>query len=235
MARKITPLKLNEAGVKAAIQADDAKRQARGVERRAAKAAAAQALKDQAHAEAEKAIAERRAAANKTASVDLEAVLASLRVDYDATMAPAPAIKHPEAFNAWLADQGYNPDGSTRVADDQPKAARERHYFGPMLALVEASKHYVKGTNGNPHCADALAMVLDGLTREAVVTLLGDFLFANKVTESSNPYKHLNPGQQSMNLRNKTRGALKNGLIKSSDLNAHVEAYKARSAATTTK
>lgn len=225
MARKITPLKLNESGVKAAIQADDAKRQARGVQRRAEKAAAAQAIKDAERARIDAEVAAR--AASKDVAAERAAYLKTMREDYEAGFEEGSA--RDLTFEQFLTDNGVNSDGSPMATADEPKerAARERHYFGPMFALVEASKHYVKGTNGNPHCADELAMALDGLTREQVVKTLGAFLFMQKVTESTNPYKHLNPGQQSMNLRNKMRGALKNGLVKMDALKLQIEAFKA--------
>lgn len=83
-------------------------------------------------------------------------------------------------------------------------------YSGPMLALRERSKagHYVKGTNGNPHCGDAVADALQVLTRERVVEVCIKLLGLE-----GNPYLHLNPGQQSMNLRNKLRHAVKNGFV----------------------
>ena len=39
-----------------------------------------------------------------------------------------------------------------------------------------------------------------------------------------NPYAHLNPGQQSMNLRNKARAQLKAGLLKLADVEAALKA-----------
>lgn len=81
-------------------------------------------------------------------------------------------------------------------------------YTGPMLALRKAVKNYVKAANGQPCCGDDLAQVCGAYTREQTVTaLLQVFGFA------ANPYAHLNPGQQSMNLRNKARIALKNGSV----------------------
>jgi hypothetical protein len=84
-------------------------------------------------------------------------------------------------------------------------------YTGPMLILREKAKNYVRGI----HCGDDLASILDGLTREQVITTL---IRAMKL--EGNPYLALNPGQQSMNLRNKARGQLKNGFIKTSDIAA---------------
>jgi hypothetical protein len=101
---------------------------------------------------------------------------------------------------------------------EQMQGPEKARYDGPMLALRKAAKHYVKGANGNPHCGDFLATALDGLTREQVVERLGKLLFAKGITTSVNPYTALNPGQQSMNLRNKARGAYLKGLLKDADL-----------------
>lgn len=106
---------------------------------------------------------------------------------------------------------GRDPD--EYIAEQLTEAPKEGKYHGPMLTLRTAAKTYTKGKNGNPHCNDELAIALDGLTREQVVTVL---IAAMKL--DGNPYLHLNPGQQSMNLRNKARGQLKNGFIKLADI-----------------
>ena len=81
-------------------------------------------------------------------------------------------------------------------------------YTGPMLALRRAVVKYVKAANGQPCCGDDLAQICGAFDRETVVAGL---LVALQL--EGNPYAHLNPGQQSMNLRNKARAALKNGSI----------------------
>lgn len=117
-------------------------------------------------------------------------------------------------------------DPETYIAEqlagvDATKESKAK-YVGPMLALRDAAKHYVTGKNGNPHNNDALAQALDGLTREQVVTAL---IRAMKL--ESNPYTHLNPGQQSMNLRNKARGQIKNGFVSIEDIKAAAKAVAA--------
>jgi hypothetical protein len=100
---------------------------------------------------------------------------------------------------------GVDPD--TYVAEqlaDAPKSG----YVGPMLALRTAVKKYVVAPNGQPCCGDDLAEICGAYPREAVVAGLVAALGLG-----SNPYLHLNPGQQSMNLRNKARTALKNGVV----------------------
>lgn len=78
-------------------------------------------------------------------------------------------------------------------------------YQGPMLALRDRLKagQYKKAANGQPSCGDEVANVLGQLEPTEVIAAC---LIALDI---ANPYKHLNIGQQSMNLRNKLRGALK--------------------------
>lgn len=114
-----------------------------------------------------------------------DAYLAALRVDAEALG------RDPEEY---IAEQ----------LADTPRTG----YIGPMLVLRTAAKNYVKAANGQPCCGDDLAQVCGAYTREQTVTaLLQVFGFG------ANPYGHLNPGQQSMNLRNKARTALKNGSV----------------------
>lgn len=86
-------------------------------------------------------------------------------------------------------------------------------YNGPMLALKTARKAYVKAANGIQCNGDDLAIMCGQYPRETVVKGLIQALGL-----PGNPYPSLNPGQQSMNLRNKARHALKAGLVTS----AHV-------------
>lgn len=80
-------------------------------------------------------------------------------------------------------------------------------YTGPMRALRDRTKAglYVKGANGQPSCGDEVATILGQLKPVEVIKAC---LIAMNIV---NPYTHLNIGQQSMNLRNKLRGALKRG------------------------
>lgn len=90
-----------------------------------------------------------------------------------------------------------NPDGT-------------RKYVGSMLALADRVKQgvYVKGVTGQLRSNDELAQILDGVTPNGVIQT------AKAVLELDvNPYAHLNVGQQSMNLRNKLRGAIRKGTV----------------------
>lgn len=90
-----------------------------------------------------------------------------------------------------------NPDGT-------------RKYIGSMLALADRVKEgaYVKGVTGQLRSNDELAQILDGVTPNGVIQTAKAILALDM-----NPYSHLNVGQQSMNLRNKLRGAVRKGTI----------------------
>ena len=99
---------------------------------------------------------------------------------------------------------GVDPD--TYIAEQLAEA--KTGYVGPMLALRRAVVNYVKAPNGQPCCGDELARICGEYSRETVVVALIAVLGLDH-----NPYAHLNPGQQSMNLRNKARAALKGGAL----------------------
>lgn len=83
-------------------------------------------------------------------------------------------------------------------------------YDGPMLALRHRAKQglYTKAANGQLCCADPLALKLGSLPPEGVIRAC-----IVALNLPANPYTHLNIGQQSMNLRNKLRHALKTGVF----------------------
>lgn len=114
-----------------------------------------------------------------------------------------------------LADMGLNPDGT-------PAVTAKSGYFGPMLALKTAVKRYVKAANGQPCNGDEVATLCGQYSREVVVKALIAALGLGH-----NPYAHLNPGQQSMNLRNKARHAVRSGLIQLADIDACLRAHSA--------
>lgn len=118
-----------------------------------------------------------------------------------------------------LADMGLDPTGHP-LPTGKPGTAKAT-YTGPMLALRERAKRgaYLKGANGNPHTNDRLALLCSVHSREVVVKAL---IAALKL--GFNPYSQLNPGQQSMNLRNKARAAIKNGLLQMSEVEAELAA-----------
>lgn len=93
--------------------------------------------------------------------------------------------------------------------DDQAEADEEEEvtgYQGSMLRLRErmAEGAYQKAVNGQPCCGDRIATLLGSLAPAQVIQAC---IIAMALP--SNPYSHLNVGQQSMNLRNKLRGCFK--------------------------
>jgi hypothetical protein len=93
----------------------------------------------------------------------------------------------------------------------------KRTYFGSMLTLADRVKAnaYVKGVNGQLRSNDDIAIALEGCSPANVVKLCTEVLEANDLlpAEAKARYAELNVGQQSMNLRNRLRGALKHGKI----------------------
>lgn len=81
-------------------------------------------------------------------------------------------------------------------------------YAGSMLALRDARTRYVKAMNGRLRSTDDIATVFDAVEPQDVVTIALEALQLEH-----NPYLRLNIGQQSMNLRNRLRGALKKGIV----------------------
>lgn len=90
----------------------------------------------------------------------------------------------------------------------KPVEPEKSRYSGPMLALVAARRSYVKAANGIQCNGDEIATSLGNLSRPDVISACMSLL-----NLESNPYAHLNPGQQSMNLRNKLRHAVKSGKV----------------------
>lgn len=159
-----------------------------------------------------KALRESRAAAKPAAPVRVEPTPDAIAAKHAAEREAYAAALRIDA--AALGLEGEAADAYVAESLD-PKPEAKHAYTGPMLILRDAAKHYTKGANGNPHCNDQMAQILDGLNREQVVTLL---IKAMKL--EGNPYLHLNPGQQSMNLRNKARGQIKNGLLTFTEIDA---------------
>lgn len=97
-----------------------------------------------------------------------------------------------------------------RAAREEALKAEGRGYVGSMLSLADRVKQgaYVKGVNGQLRSNDELAVALESCPAENVIKLAIEALGL-----SQNPYTALNVGQQSMNLRNKMRGAIKAGTL----------------------
>jgi hypothetical protein len=84
-----------------------------------------------------------------------------------------------------------------------------KNYVGSMLALAERAKSgaYVKSATGQMRSTDELAVALDAVPAKNVVAL-GTLMFSE-----ANKYERLNIGQQSMNYRNRMRGAIAKGVF----------------------
>lgn len=89
---------------------------------------------------------------------------------------------------------------------EETETEEETGYQGSMIRLRErqAAGAYQKAPNGQPCCMDRVATLLGTLTPMQVIEAC---MIAMALP--SNPYVHLNMGQQSMNLRNKLRGCFK--------------------------
>jgi hypothetical protein len=98
-----------------------------------------------------------------------------------------------------------------------------RKYVGPMIALAAkvAEGKYTKSTMGQLNCGDELARLLDCVPGHNIVEL-GRIVLELEV----NPYINLNPGQQSMSMRNRLRGALKKNVITVEQLQKVIAAEK---------
>lgn len=135
-----------------------------------------------------------------------EDFLAALRDD-----AVALGARTDEEIAAYVASQ---------TAAPEPKAADGKTpYSGPMLALKTARQTYVKAANGVLCNGSPLALLCGQYKREVVVTAL-----VNALKLPGNPYAHLNPGQQSMNLRNKARHQINEGQLSLAEIEAALKA-----------
>lgn len=143
-------------------------------------------------------------------AADHAAYLQTLREDAHATwFASLTPVEQEEVNNG----ERSIPDGYTEAYIAEQLTPVKTKYIGPMLALKTARKSYVKAANGIQCNGDDLAMLCGQYPREMVVEGLIQALGL-----PGNPYLSLNPGQQSMNLRNKARHALKAGLVTSTQV-----------------
>lgn len=122
-----------------------------------------------------------------------------------------------EAATAAKKEEAAKTKAEREAKAAENKAAREaraaeleaagRKYTGSMLALSDRVKAgvYVKSTTGQLRSTDAVAEAFDAVPPQNVVKL-GTLLF-----NEPNKYAALNIGQQSMNYRNRLRGAIRAG------------------------
>jgi len=153
------------------------------------------AAKAKIQAKADKKAAAEKAAADKKAAAEAKAA-------EKAKLAEATkAEREAKAAEAKLAREA-----AAEKAKAEGKAVRERTYEGSMTALSERTRQglYTKGVNGQLRTSDPLAVALETVPAKSMVALLMKILGL-----SVNPYPSLNYGQQSMNLRNRLRGAIR--------------------------
>jgi hypothetical protein len=154
------------------------------------------------------------AAAREQKKADKEAKdkeKADAKAKKEAEKAEKAAAKAKEQADKKAAREAASAERKARLAE----AAEGKVYQGSMVALADRVKQgaYVKGTNGQLRSDDELARALDGVSVTDVIRIGLDLL---KLED--NPYAALNVGQQSMNLRNRMRGAIKKEVIKISDI-----------------
>lgn len=124
----------------------------------------------------------------------------------------AAAASKKELAEAKKAERESNAAARRQANEERAAALKEagKGYVGSMLSLADRVKQgvYVKGMNGQLRSSDELAVALEACPATNVIKLALEVLDLE-----SNPYQNLNVGQQSMNLRNKLRGAIKAGKL----------------------
>lgn len=145
----------------------------------------------------------KKAADKAKAKADADAAAAIKKAERDAKAAEAKAVRDAKA--AELVAAGHK-------------------YVGSMLALAERVKSgvYVKSTTGQLRSNDDIAIAFDAVPPQNVVKL-GTLLFGE-----ANKYAALNIGQQSMNYRNRLRGAVRKGDVKFGEEVITIDLIKAK-------
>lgn len=165
-----------------------------------------------------------KADAEKTTSKQLGAeARAAAKAEREAAKAAKLAEKEAakaEREAAAAAKKAEREAAATAKAEARAAAKAEREArlaeLGPqgkMAALRDAKKSYVKSATGQLRSTDELAEALDAVPPTNVVKLALQVLALD-----ANPYERLNVGQQSMNLRNKLRGAIRHGRVTIADV-----------------
>lgn len=159
-----------------------------------------------------------KADAEKTTSPKLDAeARAAAKAEREAAkaakLAEKEAAKAAKIAEREAAAQAKEAAKAERAAARAAKAEREARLAelgpqGKMSALRDAKKNYVKSATGQLRTNDELAQALDTVPPTGVIRLALEVL---QLPE--NPYSRLNVGQQSMNLRNKLRGAIKRNVV----------------------
>ena len=165
-------------------------------------------------------------AAQTAKKAEREAKAAAAQAEKDAKAAEKAKAKAEKEQAAEAAKQAKATEAAKKAAEREAAEAALREkglgYVGSMLALRTAKEHYVKGPGGRLHSGDPVATAFAALIPAGVVAICLKLLGM-----STNKYAALNIGQQSMNLRNLVRGALKNGKLTPEAVIAAVEGAEA--------
>ena len=207
MPRPVRPLRQSATEVAKAAKADK--------ERKAASKAALKAVLNAVHdsdADESEVLVQKPAAPIGTPS---QKALDEARHADNLEAAKAEAEATGMSFEEACESMGIDPNTGAPAIDKTP-------YNGPMVALKAARKTYVKAANGILCNGSPLAILCGQYKREIVVKAL---IAALKL--EGNPYAHLNPGQQSMNLRNKARHAIGQGTLSMAEVEAELKAEAA--------
>lgn len=151
----------------------------------------------------------RQEIAEETAKAKIAAKAERLRIATEKKAAAeqkrADALAAKEAKAAAAAQAKADKEAAKKAAAEQ-KATNPATAEGMSSALRDKVSLgiYVKGKNGQLRTNDELALALEVVPVINMVPLLLETLGMNE-----NPYPHLNYGQQSMNLRNRLRGAIR--------------------------
>lgn len=139
-------------------------------------------------------------AAAKASAEKAEKLAAKIKIAEDKALAKQAAASERAAKQA---------ENAARAAERvEGLAASGRNYIGSMTALADRVKQglYVKSMTGQLRSDDDLARAFDAVPPENVVAI------AMKIFGEANKYVALNIGQQSMNYRNRLRGAITKGV-----------------------
>jgi flagellar biosynthesis GTPase FlhF len=149
-----------------------------------------------------------KAAEREAAKAAREAAKAAKEAEKTAKAAEREAAKAEKQAAIEAKRQERENAKAAREAAKAEKLAQAEGYAGSMLALRDARVRYVKAMNGRLRSTDQIAEVFDAVDPMGVVAIA-----MRALNLEVNPYARLNIGQQSMNLRNRLRGALKKGIV----------------------
>jgi chemotaxis protein histidine kinase CheA len=193
----------------------------------------------QAKAEKAQAIAEAKAAKEKEAAAKAEAKAAAAAVRQAEKEAKAKAMAEAAEKRAQAKAAKEAAAAAAKATREAERKARaeQREADGTaasMGSLVERAKAglYVKGAQGQLRSNDDIALTLDVVPTDMVVGVCMEVL-----GEADNKYAHLNYGQQSMNYRNRLRGAIRKSVevngkpLSMNDLQRACNKYAAKAAA----